>query len=466
MPSDSLSSRQLRADLRARPRQLAGRLSPRHPAQLVVVAFAAAVTLGTLLLALPVARAGGGNAPLLVALFTATSAVCVTGLVVVDTPSYWSAFGELVILLLIQVGGFGIMTLASLLALLVSRRLGLSTRLTAQAETRTLGLGDVRRVLRGVALASVLVEGTGALLLFLRLWTSYDEPAGQAAYHGVFHSVSAFNNAGFALYAGNLIPFVGDPVVCLTIAVSVIVGGLGFPVLFELRRTPAKPRLWSLHTKITVGATTVLLVGGSLMVTAIEWSNPATLGSLSPPGKLLAGFFQGVMPRTAGFNSLDYAQMDDATWLVTDVLMFIGGGPASTAGGIKVTTFALLGFVILAEARGAQAVNVAGRRLPASVQREAVAVALLGVATVVVPSFVLLLVTDFALDRVLFEAVSAFATVGLSTGITADLPAAGQLVLVAVMFMGRLGPVTLAAALALRQRPVLYRLPEERPIVG
>ncbi len=438
----------------------------RHPAQFVVVAFAAAVALGALLLALPVARSGGGSAPLLVALFTATSAVCVTGLVVVDTPSYWSAFGELVILLLIQVGGFGIMTLASLLALLVSRRLGLSTRLTAQAETRTLGLGDVRRVLRGVALASILFEGTGALLLFLRLWTSYEESVGQAAYHGVFHSVSAFNNAGFALYSGNLIAFVGDPVVCLTIAVSVIAGGLGFPVLFELRRAPTKPRLWSLHTKITVGATIVLLVGGTLMITAIEWGNPATLGSLSVPGKLLAGFFQGVMPRTAGYNSVDYAQMDDATWLVTNVLMFIGGAPASTAGGIKVTTFALLGFVILAEARGAQAVNVAGRRLPVSVQREAVSVALLGVAAVVVPSFVLLLVTDFALDRVLFEAASAFGTVGLSTGITADLPPAGQLVLVAVMFMGRLGPVTLAAALALRRRPVLYRLPEERPIVG
>ncbi len=432
----------------------------------MVVAFAAAVALGALLLALPVARSGGGSAPLLVALFTATSAVCVTGLVVVDTPSYWSAFGELVILLLIQVGGFGIMTLASLLALLVSRRLGLSTRLTAQAETRTLGLGDVRQVLRGVALASILFEGTGALLLFLRLWTSYEESVGQAAYHGVFHSVSAFNNAGFALYSANLIAFVGDPVVCLTIAVSVIAGGLGFPVLFELRRAPTKPRLWSLHTKITVGATFVLLVGGTLMITAIEWGNPATLGSLSVPGKLLAGFFQGTMPRTAGYNSVDYAQMDDATWLVTDVLMFIGGAPASTAGGIKVTTFALLGFVILAEARGAQAVNVAGRRLPANLQREAVSVALLGVAGVVVPSFVLLLVTDFALDRVLFEAASAFGTVGLSTGITADLPPAGQLVLVAVMFMGRLGPVTLAAALALRRRPVLYRLPEERPIVG
>ncbi|MDP9400900.1 MAG: TrkH family potassium uptake protein [Actinomycetota bacterium] len=432
----------------------------------MVVAFAAAVALGALLLALPVARSGGGSAPLLVALFTATSAVCVTGLVVVDTPSYWSAFGEFVILLLIQVGGFGIMTLASLLALLVSRRLGLSTRLTAQAETRTLGLGDVRQVLRGVALASILFEGTGALLLFLRLWTSYEESVGQAAYHGVFHSVSAFNNAGFALYSANLIAFVGDPVVCLTIAVSVIAGGLGFPVLFELRRAPTKPRLWSLHTKITVGATFVLLVGGTLMITAIEWGNPATLGSLSVPGKLLAGFFQGTMPRTAGYNSVDYAQMDDATWLVTDVLMFIGGAPASTAGGIKVTTFALLGFVILAEARGAQAVNVAGRRLPANLQREAVSVALLGVAGVVVPSFVLLLVTDFALDRVLFEAASAFGTVGLSTGITADLPPAGQLVLVAVMFMGRLGPVTLAAALALRRRPVLYRLPEERPIVG
>lgn len=432
----------------------------------MVLAFAVAVLIGALLLALPVARTGPERAPALVALFTATSAVCVTGLTVVDTPTYWSTFGELVILGLIQIGGFGIMTLASLLALLVSSRLGLRTRLTAQAETKTVGLGDVRRVLRGVALTSLLVEALVALALFARFSTAYDESLGDAAYHGWFHAVSAFNNAGFALYPGNLIPFATDPFVCLPLAAAIVLGGLGFPVLFELRRELLTPRTWSLHTKITVWVYVALLAVGTFAVTAIEWGNAQTLGAFSVPGKLLSGFFQAVMPRTAGFNSLDYAEMDAATWLVTDVLMFIGGGSAGTAGGIKVTTFALLGYVILAEVRGDRTVNAARRQLPPAVIRQALSVALLGVAAVVASSMTLLLLTGFSLDQVLFESVSAFATVGLSTGITADLPVAGHLLLVALMFMGRLGPVTLAAALALRSRETLYRLPEERPIVG
>ena len=263
-----------------------------------------------------------------------------------------------------------------------------------------------------------------------------------------------------------MIPFVGDPVVSLAIAVVVIAGGLGFPVLFELRREFFTPRLWSLHTKIVVYFSGVLLAVGTVAVTAIEWGNPTTLGALDVPGKLLAGFFQGVMPRTAGFNSLDYAEMDQATWLVTDVLMFIGGSPAGTAGGIKVTTFVLLGFVILAEARGERSVNMFGRRLPVNVQRQALSIALLGVAAVVGPTLALLLLTDVSLDQILFETTSAFGTVGLSTGITADLPGAGQLILIALMFIGRLGPITFATALALRQRETLYRYPEERPIVG
>ena len=438
----------------------------RHPAQLVVIAFAVAIAIGTTMLALPVAREDGGGAPALVALFTSTSAVCLTGLIVTDTPTYWSTFGEVTIMVLIQVGGFGIMTLASLLALLISRRLGLKTRLIAQAETKTIGLGDVRRVVRGVAITSLLFEAGAAAILTTRFATTHDQPIGEAAYHGVFHAVSAFNNAGFALHSTNLIPFVTDPVVCLTLAAVVIAGGLGFPVLFELRRELLTPQLWSLHTKIVVYFTGAFIVLGTVAVTAIEWSNPKTLGALDVPGKLLAGFFQGVMPRTAGFNSLDYAQMDEATWLVTDVLMFIGGAPAGTAGGIKLTTFVLLGFVILAEIRGDASVNVFHRRLPPHVQRQALSVALLGVAAVVGPAITFLLISDFSLDQVLFEAVSAFGTVGLSTGITAGLPAGGQLLLVGLMFIGRLGPVTLAAALALRQRETLYRLPEERPIVG
>ncbi len=432
----------------------------------MAVAFAAGVAVGTALLALPVARAGPGSASFLEAVFTATSAVCVTGLAVVDTPTYWSGFGEVVILALIQIGGFGIMTLASLLALLVARRLGLRTRLTAQAETKSLGLGDVRRVLLGVAAFSLTFEAIAALILTLRLATRYDEPLGQAVYHGIFHAVSAFNNAGFALYSDNLIRFATDPVVSVTIAVAIIAGGLGFPVLFELRRELFTPSTWTLHTRIVVWATLILLVVGTAAVTAFEWSNPNTLGPLSVPGKLLAGFFQGVQPRTAGFNSLSYGDMNETTWLVTDVLMFIGGGPAGTAGGIKVTTFAVLAFMILAEVRGDPTVHVHNRRLPAGAQRQALSVALLGLGVVVTSTLAMLAMSDEKLDRVLFEAVSAFSTVGLSTGITADLPSSAQTLLIVLMFLGRVGTITLASALALRSRPILYRLPEERPIIG
>ena len=438
----------------------------RHPSQVVVSAFAAAVVAGTLLLMLPVSRAGEGHAPFTTALFTATSAVCVTGLIVVDTPSYWSGVGEAVILGLIQVGGFGIMTLASLLGLLVSRKMGLRTRLNAAAETKSLGIGDVRRVLVGVLKVTVFFEAITAALLTARFLVGYDEPLGRAVYHGVFHSVSAFNNAGFALYSDNLMPFVTDPWICLPIAVAVIFGGLGFPVLFELRRHLRSPRRWSLHTKLTVTVSGALLALGTLFVTASEWSNPGTLGPLDVPGRLLAGFFQAVMPRTAGFNSLDYGQMNDGTLLGTVILMFIGGGSASTAGGIKVTTFIILLFVIYAEVRGEESVNAFDRRIGSRVQRQALTVALLAVAAVVGATLAIMELSGLALSDVLFEVTSALATVGLSTGVTADLPGSAHLILVLMMFLGRLGPITLASAIALRDRRRLYQLPEGRPIVG
>jgi potassium uptake TrkH family protein len=418
------------------------------------------------LLLLPISRTGPGGASLVEALFTATSAVCVTGLVVVDTPTYWTGFGQTVILALIQIGGFGIMTMASLMILLITRRMGLRSRLTAAAETKNLGIGDVRSVLVGVARVSIVVELATAAVLTTRLATGYDEPVGRAAYLGVFHAVSAFNNAGFALYGDSLMQFTTDPWICLPIVAAVIVGGIGFPVLLELRRQLRRPRRWSMHTKLTLSMTGVLLVGGTMFMLASEWRNTETLQPLSLPGKLLAGFFHAVMPRTAGFNSLDVAEMNEATWLGTDVLMFIGGGSAGTAGGIKVTTFVLLLFVIYAEVRGEPSVNVFDRKVSDRVQRQAVTVALLSVAGVVGPTLLLLELTDFRLDEVFFEVVSAFATVGLSTGITADLPALGKIVLTILMFVGRLGPITLASALALREHGRLYELPEGRPIIG
>jgi trk system potassium uptake protein TrkH len=443
-----------------------GRAHFRHPGQVVVAGFAAVISVGTILLLLPISRSGDGGASFTEALFTSTSAVCVTGLAVVDTPSYWSGFGEAVILGLIQVGGFGIMTFASVLGLLVSRKMGLRTRLTAAAETKALGLGDLRQVVKGVVKVSLIFEAVTAVLLGARFLIGYDESPGRAAYLGVFHSVSAFNNAGFALYSDSLIGFVDDPWICLPIAIAVIAGGLGFPVLFELRRELWRPRGWSLHTKLTLTGTVILLVGGMLFVTANEWNNPGTLGPLDTPGRLLAGFFHSVMPRTAGFNSVDYGQMEEGTLLATNVLMFIGGGSASTAGGIKVTTFFLLFFVIYTEVRGERRVNVFDRQIEERATRQALTVALLSVAAVVSSTLILLASTSFETEQVLFEATSAFATVGLSTGITADLPTLGHYLLIGLMFLGRLGPITLVSALAMRERHRRYELPEGRPIIG
>ena len=438
----------------------------RHPSRPVILGFAAAVAAGTLLLSLGPASAGPGRAPVLTALFTATSAVCVTGLVVVDTGTYWSPFGEGVILALFQLGGFGIMTGATIVALVVFRRLGLRRRMLAQAETRALALGDVRRIVRQVALLTLGFEATAAVVLTTRFVAAYGESLPRALYLGVFHAVSAFNNAGFGLFSDSLVRFATDPWVSGTVIAAVIAGGLGFPVLIELLRERRAPPRWSLHTKITVGGTIFLLAAGTATILLLEWTNPGTFGPLSGPGKLLAGLFQATMPRTAGFNSVDVGQMREATWLATMALMFIGGGSASTAGGIKVSTFFMLAFVIWAELRGGVEVHAFRRRLSPAAQRQALTVALLGVAAVVGGTFALMASNPLRLAPAVFEVISAFATVGLSTGITADVDAFGQLLLVALMFGGRLGPATLGVALVLRERQERYRYPEERPIIG
>ncbi|WP_024875501.1 TrkH family potassium uptake protein [Saccharomonospora piscinae] len=439
----------------------------RHPARVVVAAFASAVAVGTVLLMLPLSAESGEPTDLVTALFTSTSAVCVTGLVVVDTPGHWSTFGEIVIAGLIQVGGLGIMTLASLLGLLITRRIGLRMRLTAQAETKALELGDVRRVVKGVALVSVSFETVIAAALTVRFLTGYDYAFGTALYHGVFHAISAFNNAGFALYPDSLTRFATDGWICLPVVVAVIAGGLGFPVWIELwRHARHVLRRWSLHVKLTLLTTAALFVVGTVAITTAEWNNPATLGQFGVAGRLLAGFFHAVMPRTAGFNSVDVGEFESGTLLVNDILMFVGGGSAGTAGGIKVTTFALLAFVIIAEVKAQPTVHVLGRKVPSTAQRQALAVVLLSVGAVVTATLALLALTPFSLDEVLFESVSAFATVGLSTGITTALPVSGELLLTVLMFLGRIGPITLASALALRERTRRYELPEERPIIG
>ncbi|WP_328814036.1 TrkH family potassium uptake protein [Rhodococcus sp. NBC_00297] len=436
------------------------------PLRLVALGFAAAIAVGTLLLLLPAATQVDKSTDVLGALFTATSAMCLTGLIVVDTPTHWSGAGQGVILALIQIGGFGIMTMASLVGLVLADRIGLRGRLNAAAELRTSGLGDVRSVVVGVVRTSVLIEAAVALCLAGRFAIGYDEPPGRALWLGIFHSVSAFNNAGFALFSDNMIGFATDPWICVPLLVAVVLGGIGFPVLFEVARhvRGRTRRRWTLHTRLTVTATAILLVLGPALVLVLEWSN--TLSERGIGGKLLVAAFQGIMPRTAGFNSIDYADADNATLLVTDVLMFIGGGSGGTAGGIKVTTFAILLFVIIAEVRGDRSVTIFDRRIDSRVQRQSLTVALVGVALVMVPVVVLLAATPFDLDVLLFEVVSAFATVGLSTGITAQLPGWGQLILVVLMYLGRIGSITLVSALAARERDRRYTFPTERPFIG
>jgi len=437
-----------------------------RPAQAIFGAFLAVGLVGTGLLMLPVSSEGPGGAPFLVALFTSTSALCVTGLVVVDTPTYWSGFGQVVILVLIQVGGLGVMTFASVFGLAVLRRLSLRSRLNAAASLRSEGLADFSSVVVGVVRTALVIEGVVAVILALRFWLGYGKSPGDAAWLGVFHSVSAFNNAGFALFSDNLIQFARDPVICLAVCASIILGGLGFPVISQLRAYLRTPRLWSMNTRLVLWGTVLLLVVSTVYITALEWNDPHTLGKMAWPERILTGFFQAVQTRTAGFNSIDIGAMHRTTWFGMDALMFIGAGPAGTGGGIKVTTFAVLFFIIMAEIRGRAVVNVFGKRLSRAVHREAITVALLAVALVATSAGALMWLTDFSLDQVLFEVTSAFGTVGLSTGITAALPAAGKLILIVLMFIGRLGPVTFASALALRQRTLLYQLPKERPIIG
>lgn len=443
-------------------------LKSRHlaPAQAIVTGFAAAILLGAFLLMLPISSTNGDWTGPVEALFTSTSAVCVTGLVVVDTAVYWSPFGKAVILVLIQLGGLGIMLFAALVGMALARKLTVRSRMFARTETKTAGVGDVKRVATGILITTLVIEACVAVLLFVRFLTGYGYDWGRAAWHALFHAVSAFNNAGFALYSDSLMRFVSDPWICLPICGAIILGGLGFPVLRQLRKEFRRPLHWSMNTRIVLIATITLLLIGTAYVVAIEWDNPGTLGALDPGSRILAGFFHSVQARTAGFNSVDTSLMHDETWLGTDVLMFIGGGPAGTAGGIKVTTFAVLFFIMWTELRGGVAVNVFGKRLSRSVHREAITVVIVALGAIMAAVIAILAMTDLDLDRVLFEVVSAFGTVGLSTGITADLPAAGQLILVLLMFLGRLGPLTLGSALALRERTTAYELPKERPAIG
>lgn len=451
-----------------------------HPSRMLALSLFVVALFGGFLLATPFALSDPTKGSFVDALFDSTGALC-GALAVSDVGRHYQFFGQAVILALMQVGGFGIMVLSASIAILAGR--GMQVRSTARfAEVVDAdSLSDLRRTVFGIVLWTLAIEAIGALLLYVQfaglagIDAHPTDPhplagGGGAAWSAVFHSVSAFCNAGFSLYRGNLAPFVADASVNAVICGLIILGGLGFPVLNELTRRAVdflarRPRKrLSLHAHVVLVMSGILIVAGALPILVLEWGK--SFSSLSTPGKLLASIFQSVTARTAGFSSVDLAAMGAPALLVMIALMFIGAGPGSTGGGIKVTTFAVLFATFRAERAAAPAPTLFGRELPQSVQRKAIVVTFLSLALVAVMAFLILVFEDQPPLFVFYEATSAFGSVGCSTGIETRMGPIGKLLLTATMMIGRIGPLTFALAAAGKVRSVTYRLPEERVMIG
>lgn len=441
------------------------------PAQIMVLGFAVTILLGSLLLSLPAATVEPNALGYLDALFTATSAVCITGMAVVDIGTTFTPFGQGVVLVLVQIGGLGFMTLSTVFFLLAGKKIGLRDRLLIREAFNQEDLSGLVHLVRQVLMTTLLCEGIGALLLTIRFIDLFPLP--QALYYGVFHAVSAFCNAGFDLFGrisgpfSSLTAYSGDWFT-IVIALLAITGGLGFPVLMDLVKRFSGQRL-SLHTKIVLISTVLLLVTGLFFFVIFEYDNPATLGSQPLSGKIVSSFFQAVMPRTVGFTSLPLTAMEDATLFLFVLLMFIGASPSSTGGGIKTTTFFTMLVTVWSMVRGKTDVELFERRLPTDLVLKAFTIAFIAVFLVAFASFGLsLLEPDFSFMDLLFEATSAFTTVGLSRGVTPNLGSPfSKMLLMGTMFAGRVGLFTVVVALTRHwQRHEAIRYSEERIIIG
>lgn len=417
-----------------------------RPGQLIVLVFLGIILLGAGLLCLPAAARSGRPTPFLTSLFTATSATCVTGLIRVDTGTHWTMFGQAVILLLIQVGGLGFMTIACLFFFALRRRIGLRQRMVlAQAlgsDTYSGIVSLVRNILRGTA----AVEGVGALILFFRFLPEFG--FGRALWYGVFHSVSAFCNAGFDVLAdvdvgGSLCRYVTDPVVNFTIMALIVIGGLGFAVWGDIRHHRRFSRL-SVYSRLVVIITTVLIFGGAGVFAALEWNNPNTIGDLTVPQKLMAALFQSVTLRTAGFATFDQNALSDVSKAASDLLMLVGGSSGSTAGGVKTATVGVILLSAWSTARGRTSVHVMKRRIPRQAVENASALFILVLLLSGLGAAFLSIADHVSLENALYETISALCTVGLTTGITSSLGTASQIILIVLMFFGRLGIMTIS----------------------
>jgi trk system potassium uptake protein TrkH len=450
----------------------------KSPARFAILIFTGLILVFTIVFSLPVSSADRTVTPLADSLFTAVSVICVTGLATVDMATHWSLFGHVVIFVGVQIGAIGVLTLASIMGLVVSRKLGLRARLMAAGDSNPLRahagpvpegqavrLGEIGGLLTTVALSSFVIQLVIALLMIPRMLVD-GIPLGDAVLDSFYYSAMAFTNTGFTPNADGLAAFENDYWFLSLIMVGVFLGSIGFPVIYALARNPRNPRRWSVHVKLTLLTTAILILVGTVLYIVLEFDNPETFGDIEAGPTVFQSLFLSMMTRSGGFSTIDVADLNGSSLLVTDMLMFIGGGSASTAGGIKVTTLAVLFLAAFAEARGQQSMEAFGRRIPSDVLRLAVSVVLWGATIVAVSSVVIMHITKEPLDHVLFEAISAFATSGLSTGLTERLPDSAKYVLAVTMWMGRVGTVTLSVALAASQRRQLFTRAEERPIVG
>ncbi|MGD9873573.1 MAG: TrkH family potassium uptake protein [Kiritimatiellia bacterium] len=439
------------------------------PAQLMLMGFSGAIGVGTVLLMLPAATVSGARMPLVDALFTATSAVCVTGLIVQDTATYFSAFGQAVVLALIQVGGLGIMTFSVALVALLRKRMDLRQRVMMQGALDHDTVSGVRGMVRFIVLMTLWFEVAGALLLFVS-WHGRLESLPSAVWHSLFHSVSAFCNAGFSTFSDSISGFRDSPAVNAVIAALIVSGGLGFPVIrdFQCRLRHSaegnrKARL-RVQTKTVLTVSVTLILGGAALIYLKE--RTGLLGDMSTADAIMASVFQSVTARTAGFNTVDIGSFSPAVLLVIIALMFIGASPGSTGGGIKTTTVAALWAAIAASLRNRPHVELYRRTLQSATVYRALAVLCISLLLVTAFACALLCTEDAPFTDVLFETVSAFGTVGLSTGLTPHLSRAGRLLIVLLMFIGRLGPLTIAYAMLPARAPVRYKYAEERMMIG
>jgi len=453
-------------------------LTTSSPSRFAVLVFSSLILLFTALFSLPAAAADGQPTPLADALFTAVSTICVTGLSTVDMGTHWSPLGHVFVYIGVNVGALGVLTLASILGLVISKRLGLRAKLIAAGDSnpmrahggpvnegQTVRLGEVGQLLSTVALSTLIIEAGLAVLLYPALLINGVDPL-TALWEAPYYAAMSFTNTGFAPNAEGLTPFAQDYFLLTVLMAGVFLGSIGFPVIFTLWRHQWHVRRWSLHAKLTLITTTVLFFAGAGVFLLLEYENPETFGSMDAWDTTFQAFFLSAMTRSGGFSVIDISELNGSSLVVGSMLMFVGGGSASTAGGIKVTTLAVLALAVFSEAKGRQSVEAFGRRIPSDVQRVALSVVAWGATIVAVSTITIAQLTKAPVEFVLFDVISGFATVGLSTGLTSELPDSASYVLAATMFMGRVGTVTLAAAVAATSRSQHYSLPVERPIVG